>query len=179
MTIHGFPEVFPRIETGRLLLREITQDDAMGIFKNFSDPEVAKWFFEQPFTEMKQVTQIIAEFKRDFAGGKGLTWAIILKGNETCIGTCGYSDLDFGERGEIGFDLAKEQWGKGLMAEALKAIIDYGYETLHLLKVEAHSYSNNMRAIRLLEKLGFQLDKVSEDSHYYSMSKESWDIPEL
>jgi RimJ/RimL family protein N-acetyltransferase len=36
-----------------------------------------------------------------------------------------------------------------------------------------------MRAIRLLEKLGFQLDKVSEDSHYYSMSKESWDIPEL
>ena len=179
MTIHGFPEVFPRIETGRLLLREITQDDAMGIFKNFSDPEVAKWFFEQPFTEMKQVTQIIAEFKRDFTGGKGLTWAIILKENEACIGTCGYGDLAFGERGEIGFDLAKEQWGKGLMAEALKAIIDYGYETLHLLKVEAHSYSNNMRAIRLLEKLGFQLDKVSEDSHYYSMSKESWDIPEL
>jgi ribosomal-protein-alanine N-acetyltransferase len=101
MTIHGFPEVFPRIETGRLLLREITQDDAMGIFKNFSDPEVAKWFFEQPFTEMKQATQIIAEFKRDFTGGKGLTWAIILKENEACIGTCGYGDLAFGERGEI------------------------------------------------------------------------------
>jgi len=179
MTMPGFPEVFPRIETARLILREIAQDDAMGIFENFSDPEIAKWFFEQPFTEMKQVTQIIAEFKREFMDGKGLTWAIILKENEACIGTCGYGDLDFGERGEIGFDLAKEQWGNGLMAEALKAIMDYGYKALHLLKIEAHTYSNNSRAIRLLEKLGFQLDNVSEEGHYYSISKESWDIPEL
>ena len=135
--------------------------------------------FEQPFTKMKQATKIIAEFKRDFTGGKGLTWAIILKENEACIGTCGYGDLAFGERGEIGFDLAKEQWDKGLMSEALRAIIDYGYETLHLLKIEAHTYSNNARVIRLLEKLGFQLDNVSEEGHYYSISKESWDFQQL
>jgi len=65
------------------------------------------------------------------------------------------------------------------MTEALKAIMDYGYKALHLLKIEAHTYSNNSRAIRLLEKLGFQLDNVSEEGHYYSISKESWDIPEL
>jgi ribosomal-protein-alanine N-acetyltransferase len=174
MTKSGFPETFPRIETTRLILREITQDDAIGIFKNFSDPDIAKWFFEQPFTEMKQVTEIIDEFNRDFSQRKGLTWAMTLKETGTCVGTCGYGDVGIGDRGEIGFDLAKEQWGKGLMAEGLAAIIDYGFEALNLSKVEAHTYSNNMRSIRLLEKLGFQLDKVSEDSSYFSLSREAW-----
>lgn len=171
----GFPETFPRIETARLILREIAQDDASGIFKNFSDPEVSKWFFEQPLSEMDQVTQIIYEFNREFVQGKGLTWAIILKETGTCIGTCGYGDVGSGDRGEIGFDLATGLWGKGLMTEGLTAIIDYGFEVLNLLRVEAHTYSHNTRAIRLLEKLGFQLDNVSEDSHYYSLSKEDWD----
>jgi ribosomal-protein-alanine N-acetyltransferase len=176
VTKPGFPETFPRIETTRLILREIAQDDASGIFKNFSDPDVAKWFFEQPLTEMDQVTQIIDEFNREFVQGKGLTWAIILKESGTCIGTCGYGEVESGDRGEIGFDLAKEQWGKGLMTEGITAIIDYGFEALNLLKVEAHTYSNNTRAIRLLEKLGFQLDNVSEDSHCFSLSKEDWDL---
>jgi ribosomal-protein-alanine N-acetyltransferase len=174
----GFPETFPRIETPRLILREIAHDDANGIFKNFSDADVAQWFFEQPYTEMEQVTQIIDEFSRDFRQGKGLTWAIILKENATCIGTCGYGDVESGGRGEIGFDLAKEHWGKGLMTEALTAIIDYGFEALNLFRVEAHTYSSNTRAIRLLEKLGFQVDKVSEDSHYFCLSRDAWGSPQ-
>jgi ribosomal-protein-alanine N-acetyltransferase len=111
----GFPGTFPGIETTRLLLREITRDDANGIFKNFSDPDVAKWFFERPLTEMDQATQIIDEFNREFVQGEGLTWAIALKEDDNCIGTCGYGDVASGDRGEIGFDLAKEHWGKGLM----------------------------------------------------------------
>jgi ribosomal-protein-alanine N-acetyltransferase len=174
MTKSRFPETFPRIETRRLILREIVQEDAIDIFKNFSDPDIAKWFFEEPFTEMEQVDQIIAEFNRDFLQMKGLTWSMTLKENGTCIGTCGYGDVEISDWGEIGFDLAKEQWGKGLMAEGLTAIIDYGFEALNLSKVEAHTYSNNLRAIRLLENLGFQLDNVKEDSSYFSLSKEDW-----
>ena len=109
--------------------------------------------------------------------GAGLTWAVALKGNNKCVGTCGYGDIEIGERGEIGFDLAKEQWGKGLMSEALVPIIAYGFDELGLNKVEAHSYSNNDRAIHLLEKVGFQLDKISEDSHYYSMSQAGSNLP--
>lgn len=171
MTKPGFPETFPRIETTRLILREITQKDASAIFKNFSDPEIAMWFFEQPLSKLEQVDEIIAEFGRDFAQGKGLTWAMTLRQNATCIGTCGYGEVEFGDRGEIGFDLAKERWGEGLMTEGLVAIIDYGFEALKLSKVEAHTYSRNVRAIRLLEKLGFQLDSVREDSSYFSLAR--------
>jgi hypothetical protein len=61
MTKPRFPETFPRIATTRLILREIAQDDASGIFKNFSDPDVAKWFFEQPLTEMCSASVGIGE----------------------------------------------------------------------------------------------------------------------
>ncbi len=170
MTDNGFPVVFPTIETARLILREIRQEDSIAIFKNFSDPEIGKWFFEEPLTEMEQVNQFLAEFDRDFAQKKGITWALTLKEGDSCIGTCGYGHVEFGDRGEIGFDLAKDHWGKGLMTEALQAIIDYGFKILNLSKVEAHSYTYNVRAIRLMEKLGFRLHHVEGDTSYLSLN---------
>ena len=169
-----FPKTFPRLETDLLILREISQEDVDAVFKNFSDPDVAKWFFKQPYTEIKQAIQIIDQFIHEFMQGQGITWGIVLKENGAFIGTCGFGEVVIGEWGEIGFDLAKEQWGRGLMTEALTVIIGYGFEFLNLSKVEAHTYSVNARAVHLLEKLDFQLDNVSDDSSYFSISKEDW-----
>jgi ribosomal-protein-alanine N-acetyltransferase len=171
VNVPDFPKTFPRLETGRLILRQISADDRLGIFRNFSDPEVAKWFFEEPYTRMEQVDEIIQAFSSEFEQGKGLTWAIALKGSHVFVGTCGYGEVELGARGEIGFDLAKGYWGRGLMSEALGAIVSYGFEVLGLDKVEAHTYSANARAIRLLEKLGFRLEKVGDDAHYFALSR--------
>jgi ribosomal-protein-alanine N-acetyltransferase len=172
-----FPDTFPIIETERLLLRQITHEDTQAIFRNFSDPDVAKWFFEKPLTDIEQATNFINRFNNEFKSGEGLTWALVMKNEGDCVGTCGYGDIELGARGEIGFDLAKKQWGKGLMSEALIPVIEYGFDNLKLSKIEAHSYSTNTRAIHLLAKMGFQLDKISEDSNYYSISK--WNADDL
>ena len=169
-----FPKVFPRLRTDRLLLREITLDDRDGVFRNFSDVEVAKWFFEEPYTDIEQVDEIIQAFITEFEQAKGLTWAMVLTEDSEFVGTCGYGEIDLGSRGEIGFDLAKEHWGKGLMSEALGAVIAYGFDILGLSKMEAHTYSANSRAIRLLAKLGFQVESVQEDSRYFSLTKQDW-----
>jgi ribosomal-protein-alanine N-acetyltransferase len=174
MNLAQFPQTFPRIETERLILREISRTDTPAIFHNFSDPDVAKWFFDQPHTEIEQTAKFVDQFISDFEQGRALTWAITMKENNQCIGTCGYGEIETGKRGEIGFDLAKEYWGQGLMGEALIPIITYGFSVLELSRVEAHTYSANIRARQLLEKLGFQLENVSEDSHHYFVSKESW-----
>ncbi len=168
-----FPQTFPRIETERLILREITHDDTGAIFRNFSDPEVPKWFSEQPLTETDQATNFVEDFMTEFEQGKGLTWAITLKENGTLIGTCGYGEIEAGNRGEIGFDLAKEHWGQGIMCESLKPVIGYGFSVLRLSVVQAHIDSNNDRARHLLDKLGFQSDHVSDDSHYYVLSNQA------
>jgi ribosomal-protein-alanine N-acetyltransferase len=169
-----FPKVFPRLQTDRLLLREITADDRDGVFSNFSDVDVAKWFFDEPYTDIEQVDQIIQAFITEFEQAKGLTWAMVLTHNSKFVGTCGYGEIDLGSRGEIGFDLAKEHWGKGLMSEALGAVLAYGFDVLGLSKVEAHTYSANSRTIRLLTKLGFQVEYVRGDSQYFSLAKPDW-----
>jgi len=173
MTKLDFPKHFPAIETERTILRAISNDDTDAIFRNFSDTEIACWFFEHPLTEIEQARQFIEQFNTEFEQGQGLTWAIALKESNACIGTCGYVYVEIGHQGEIGFDLAKEYWHQGIMTECLKAIIEYGFFTLGLLNIEAHTFSNNERAKHLLEKLGFQLDHISDDSHYFLLPKEN------
>jgi len=167
-----FPKHFPQIETKRTILRAISSDDIDAIFRNYSDPEIAQWFFEHPHTDIEQTKQFIEQFNTEFEQGQGLTWAIAFRESNVCIGTCGYGYIEIGNLGEIGFDLAKEFWHGGIMTECLEAIIEYGFSMLGLIKIEAHTFSNNLRAKRLLEKLCFQLDHISEGSHYYFLSKE-------
>ena len=135
MKQNKFPKTFPIIMTERLILREITHADTHAIFKNFSDPDIANWFFDEPLSEIGQASKFIDQFVSEFQLGEGITWAIALKENNECIGTCGYGSVELGASGEIGFDLAKEHWGKGFMREGLVAIIDYGFSVLNLLKI--------------------------------------------
>jgi RimJ/RimL family protein N-acetyltransferase len=173
MTQVIFPQIHPKVETERLILREISHNDTAAIFRNFSDPDVANWFFEKPHSTMEQTIKVIDNFIFKFKQGEGLTWAITLKEDGQVIGTCGYEKIEIGKRGEIGFDLAKEYWGKGYMRESLTAIINFGFSVFNLSYVEAHTNSNNVRAKRLLEKLGFQLDKVSRGNHHYILGKKT------
>lgn len=71
----------PTFETKRLILREVMLEDRFDIFRNYPDPEVANWFFDEPFTDLKQSIEIIQEFIQKAEAGKGCTWAILL--NET------------------------------------------------------------------------------------------------
>jgi [ribosomal protein S5]-alanine N-acetyltransferase len=173
MTQAIFPQTHPKVETERLVLREISHDDTAAIFRNFSDPDVANWFFEKPHSTMEQTIKVIDHFILKFKQGEGLTWAITLKEDGQVIGTCGYENIEIGNRGEIGFDLAKDCWGKGYMRESLAAIINFGFSILNLSKIEAHTNLNNVRAKFLLEKLGFQLDKVSKGNDHYILSKKT------
>ena len=162
-----FPQTFPWLETERLILREIRPEDRQAIFRNFSDADVTRWFFPEPYTRIEQADEIIQAFREDFEQRAGLTWALVLKDSQALVGTCGYAELEIGVRGEIGFDLAQAHWRQGLMSEALQAVIAYGFDVLRLGKIEVHTYSTNVPAIGLASKLGFELAAVRDDSHYF------------
>lgn len=164
----------PRLETERLLLRAISTEDRNAIFEYYADPEVANWFFEQPFTQIEQADQVIGDFLEKAAQGRGLAWAILLKASGELIGTCSFENLAAAKQGEIGFDLAKKYWGYGYMSEALTGIITYGFSVLGLDSITADTYSHNARARRVLEKLGFKVDHVTVDSHCYTLTRLDW-----
>ncbi|MHA2100450.1 MAG: GNAT family N-acetyltransferase [Candidatus Kariarchaeaceae archaeon] len=168
-----FPDEFPIIETERLILREITKGDREAMFHNYSDIDVAKWFFENPLKKIEEVDEVMKYFSLAFERRNGLTWAIEIKDNHRYVGTCGFEKLEINHYGDIGFDLAKEYWRRGIMSEALSAMIHYGFEVLGLLSITAHTYSNNLPARQLLEKLDFKINIVKEDQNetHYILNK--------
>ena len=164
----------PTIDTERLVLRPIGPEDRVAIFENYSDSDVSRWFFAQPYTQIEQADRIIQQFMLRTAEGVGLAWAIVLKATGETIGTCSYEHIDQELTGEIGFDLGKRHWGYGYMREALQAVTEYGFGRLGLAHITADTYSDNLRARRVLEQVGFSVDSVGEDSHCYSVSREAW-----
>lgn len=159
---------FPRLETERLILREMTLDDKEDIFKNFSDEKVTKYFFMKPFTTAEESQKIIKRAKDLFEKENGIQWGIVLKDGNTLIGTCGYETwIKENFRGELGYDLRQSYWGKGIMSEALRAVIQYGFETLELNRIEVTTRSDNKRSINMLYRLGFKKEGVIREAVYW------------
>ena len=77
MTTMTHPAQFPRLETERLILRELTLDDKDAVFQNFSDDETVEFIME-PMTSLKQAEDIIQEFVDGFKQGKSIFWAVVL-----------------------------------------------------------------------------------------------------
>jgi len=173
MTEQEFPKDFPTLETKRLVLRKLEETDAKALFENYSDEEIAKNFLDEPLGDIKQASQLIEAFNEEFAQGKAITWAIVLKNTDKMIGTCSFM-LETSGCAEIGYDLAKTYWGKGLMTEALEAMIGYGFNELGLEIIKADTLSNNSRSTNLLKRLEFQLDDVREGSHFFTMHKKGY-----
>jgi len=179
---------FPTLETNRLVLRQLTVDDSENWFKNLSDDDVAVLIGMEPLESVDDSTSIIYSFIDRYEKKNGMAWAITLKEDESFIGTCSYEKIDSHNlSGEIGYDLLKKYWGHGFMAEALSAIIDYGFESLRLNRIEAHTAAINSASRNLLRRLGFFEEGIFRESSFfrgefrddcqYSLLKREWNRP--
>ncbi len=159
---------FPRLETERLILREMTLSDKEDIFRNFSDENVTTYFYMNPFTAVEESENIIKRARDLFEQENGIQWGIVLKDGKTLIGTCGYETwIKENFRGELGYDLRRSYWGKGIMSEALRAVIQFGFEKMELNRIEVTTRSDNMRSINMLCRLGFQKEGVIREAVYW------------
>jgi ribosomal-protein-alanine N-acetyltransferase len=156
---------FPELKTARLRLREITMDDADWFLAHFSAPEVV---YGQGFPApdgIEGAREGLARYVVDlFARRQGLRWGICLRGDDALIGSAGFYDWDrkVGSA-ELGYDLAPAHWGKGIMAEALRAILDYAFATMELNRVQVLVMPRNERSLRLAARLGFVREGVLRD----------------
>jgi ribosomal-protein-alanine N-acetyltransferase len=173
-----FPEEFPKLTTERLLLRPLSLSDAPAVFRNFSDPEVVRYFME-PLTDLEGAETMVGELMSLFEQGKAIFWAVILVNEAIFLGTCSFEKITAQGCGEVGFDLALAWWGRGLMSEALRAVLRYGFETLALKEIEAITSAHNRRAITLLTRLGFQITHEEGEDYRLSLKRVRWKIAGL
>lgn len=146
----------PIIETNRLILRKVTQDDARDMFSYLSDSEVVKHMGLEPYQTVEAVHEEIEWYHSILKEQTGIRWGITLKNTDRVIGSCGFLNRKAKHfRTEVGFELNKEYWGKGVAREALEAVVKYGFEHMKLERIEALIEPENISSQSLVEKIGF------------------------
>ena len=144
---------YPRIETERLYLRELTLGDAPAVQIHFSDPMVTEMMDIEPCTNLESAREIISYHLHD----TGVRWGVFDRETDRLIGTCGFHCWDEAKaQAEIGYDLTRAYWGQGLMREAVEAALEFGFDAMALSEICAFSDRANPRSIGLLERLGFK-----------------------
>ncbi|MCH8815245.1 MAG: GNAT family N-acetyltransferase [Chloroflexi bacterium] len=152
------PDEFPTLEADHLVLREITPDDAGDWHAYLSDPRVYE-YTSTPVMSVAEVSELIQWFADGFRKKKRIRWALAESENGRMIGDLGYNEFwPRDRRATVGYGLAPEYWGRGLMTEALGTVIGYGFAELRLNKIEATTNVQNERSAALLRRLGFQLE---------------------
>ncbi|WP_246188218.1 GNAT family N-acetyltransferase [Paenibacillus tengchongensis] len=151
----------PPLQGPRLKLRELLPEDAEALFKIWTDPLVAPWLDAPPLTSEGETLQLIGQLRQMSQDEESLRWSIT--GPEgTVIGSCGYNfwQLPGAYRGELGCELAPSCWGQGYMHEALRLVMDFGFGTMGLNRIEALCHPDNLRAEQLFGSLGFRQEGV-------------------
>ncbi len=169
MSIAPRDDELPRLETERLILRQLTRDDTDALFRHFSDDVVTRFMDIDSLNDPAEAAEIVAFCHDLWRQRQGCRWAIVRKVDKTLIGTCGFNTWvrQRGSRGEIGYDLSPLAWGQGLMPEALRVAITFGFRQMHLHRIEAFVDPANARSVRVLEKLGFQCDGLLRDYGFW------------
>ena len=145
------------LTTNRLHLREITIDDAPAIFSIFSNHKVMKYYGMASFTKIEQAEQLVRHFAKSLEQKKGMRWAIELKEQQGLIGTIGFNLLSIpNKRVEVGYELHPDFWGKGLVGEALAAVVAFGFDQLQLNRIGATVFVENTASQQVLIKQGFE-----------------------
>ena len=145
------------LETERLFLRPLTANDLEFVFRHFSDPAIKRYLFDDDPVTTREQAQAIIDFYLSPVSKPYNRWVITRKSDGCASGTCGYHKWQRQhQRAEIGYDLEKAAWRPGYMTEALRVVLQHGFEQMGLNRVEALVYPENAASVRVLEHLGFQ-----------------------
>jgi [ribosomal protein S5]-alanine N-acetyltransferase len=166
MGLHIHLHTFPTLETERLILRQLAAPDAQDVFLFLSDEENIRYYDPAPMTQLEQAEKSIERHRRRFAEQEALRWGITLKGENRVIGNGGYAWDAENHLAVLSYILAKPYWNQGIMTEALSAMIQFGFEHIHVHRIEAQVAYPNLASARLLEKLGFQEEGRLRDRQY-------------
>lgn len=136
-------------------LRPVRRDDVAAIHAYLRDPRVTE------LTSFPEVSESFVEMMVDriqsrWAVGELSKWGIALDDSDRIVGLCGFNEWSKVHRwAELAYDLAHESWGRGVMRQAVEAVLQWAYEQADVDRVHAFVRVDNRRSLALLERCGF------------------------
>ncbi len=145
------------IETPRLILRPFTMADAEPMFRNWaSDPEVNKHMTWPVHASVDVTRELLSRWIDSYEKPDYYNWTIVLKENgPEPIGNISAAHIKEKTRcAYIGYCMSRAHWGKGVMTEALTAVIDFFFDEVGINRVEADHDPSNPASGRVMQKAG-------------------------
>ncbi|MDQ3656604.1 MAG: GNAT family N-acetyltransferase [Chloroflexota bacterium] len=148
------------IETERLWLRSMREDDLDALLRIFTDRRVMAAFASEPFDRAQMQGWLDRNLRHQREHGYGL-FAVIDKADGALIGDCGLEvmEVDGGREAELGYDFLSAYWGRGLATEAASAVRDHAFGVLGLTRLVSLIRQGNEASRRVAEKVGMQHER--------------------
>lgn len=167
----------PKIETESIILRALKLEDAKEIYLIRSNEENLKYVNMTAYADVARAERFINAVKEDIKEGVVSFWGISLKDRDMCekvIGTICIFEMEDKEKSlEIGYEMHCGFKRRGIMTEAMKAVIEFAFREFDINTISAETHEDNEASKRLIEKLGFvESDEVEGKMRYYYLSKE-------
>lgn len=169
-----------KLETNRLILRELTMEDFNDLFEILSDEETMK-HYPRPFDEQKVRDWIQWNICNYQTFGFGL-WAVVLKENNKMIGDCGITmqNIDGEIKPEIGYHINKKYQRQGYATEAAIRCRNFAFENTPFNRIYSYMKYTNVGSYSVALNNGMKLIKEYEDpknkiSKAYAISHEEWE----
>ena len=155
-----------RIETHRLVLRRFTENDAGDMFHHWaSDPEVTRHLSWPTHPDPDVSRRVLDSWIARYGDGLYFNWAIEWKESGSVIGNIAVVELEAEkESAEIGYCLGRAFWGRGIMPEALRAVMGYLFDTVGMNRISAKHDRNNPKSGRVMIKAGMKMEGIHRAS---------------
>jgi ribosomal-protein-alanine N-acetyltransferase len=156
--------VVPELTTARLRLRAPVPGDAGALLTVLGDPAVTRYHNVPTLATLAEARALLERLQQRCAARETIRWTIELAEHGETIGTVGLLRFDVEHRhAEVGYEIARRWWGRGLTPETAGAVIRYGFAVLGLHRIEAGVLPGNHASVRVLEKLGFREEGARRD----------------
>lgn len=151
----------PVLESDRLVLRPFNNSDVEDVYNVWeSDPKVAKYMFWTSHNDISKTEEWINFEIGQIEKADWYRFALVLKDTDELIGTGLIYYEDEVESWEIGYNLGRKYWQKGYATEAMKTIILFAKNKLHIKEVVGRYSKENAASGNIMKKLGFQIEKA-------------------
>ncbi len=170
------------IETHRLILRAIEEDDLQGLFELDSDPDVHRYLGRKPVKSIQEAESVIRYIQKQYEEDGIGRWAVIDKKTNEFIGWSGLkyerevrSDMHYYD---LGYRLKKKFWGRGIATETALEALNYGFRIMGLEEIYAGAHVDNIASNKVLQKAELRFIETfeydSEPHNWYRIDKREW-----
>lgn len=140
-------------ESKRLILRELTPEDAEQFYLLNTDHEVIRYTGDEPFESIESAKQFLEKYDQYQKYGFG-RWAVILKADNSFLGWCGLKYTLEKDEVDVGFRFFRKYWNLGYATESAQVSLETGREKFGINEIVGRAMKENLASVKVLEKIG-------------------------